>query len=127
MLSVCPPLQGVRTGSYGPHGMEVLQLAVSSCEADVPPGCPIRGPRLQGLKLLGDPNVPALKCVLGSGPGYVCVGSCTALVGLRDALRCMGPVHERTSMFVLARCSPQVQLCCGRHQLPHGALRPGHR
>lgn len=80
-LPVCPPLQGVRTGSYGPHGMEVLQLAVSSCEADVPPGCPIRGPRLQGLKLLGDPNVPALKCELGSTPGYVCGAFCTALVG----------------------------------------------
>ncbi|KAI7846062.1 hypothetical protein COHA_000428 [Chlorella ohadii] len=52
---------GVRTGSYGPHGLEVLQLAASSSEADAPPGCPIRGPRLQGLKLLGDPNVPALK------------------------------------------------------------------
>ncbi|PRW57384.1 F-box only 31-B-like [Chlorella sorokiniana] len=53
--------RGVRTGSYGPHGMEVLQLAVSSSQEDAPPGCPIQGPRLQGLKLLGDPNVPALK------------------------------------------------------------------
>lgn len=61
-LSLRPLQQGVRTGSYGPHGLEVLQLAVSSSEDDVPPGCPIRGPRLQGLKLLGDPNVPALRC-----------------------------------------------------------------
>jgi len=56
-----PSLQGMFSGSYGPHGLEVLQLTASSRAEDVPPGCPIDGPRLQGLKLIGDPNVPALR------------------------------------------------------------------
>lgn len=58
-------LQGLYTGSYGPHGQEVLQLTASAGEGDVPPLCPITGPRLQAFKLLGDPNVPALRWVMG--------------------------------------------------------------
>ncbi|KAI3438313.1 hypothetical protein D9Q98_000747 [Chlorella vulgaris] len=53
--------QGLWSGSYGPHGIEVLRLTASSASEEVPPLCPITGPRLQGLKLCGDPNVPALK------------------------------------------------------------------
>lgn len=56
-----PSLQGLYCGSYGPHGQEVLRLAASTAAANAPPNCPISGPRLQALKLLGDPNVPALK------------------------------------------------------------------
>ena len=54
-------LQGLYSGSYGPHGLEVLQLTAGSAQAEVPPLCPITGPRLAALKLLGDPNVPALR------------------------------------------------------------------
>jgi hypothetical protein len=53
--------QGIWTGSYGPHGLEILELRCSVTPADVPPGCPFTGQRLQALKLIGDPNVPALK------------------------------------------------------------------
>ncbi|KAL4452494.1 hypothetical protein ABPG75_008156 [Micractinium tetrahymenae] len=53
--------QGVYFGSYGPHGLEVLSLSASSAEEDLPPLCPVSGPRLQALKLVGDPNVPALR------------------------------------------------------------------
>lgn len=54
-------VQGLWTGSYGPHGMEVLDLRCRMTAEDVPPGCPFTGQRLQALKLSGDPNVPALK------------------------------------------------------------------
>lgn len=50
-----------RSTPRSPHGLEVLNLRASS-DADAPPLCPITGPRLQAQKLLGDPNVPALRC-----------------------------------------------------------------
>lgn len=54
-------VQGMYTACYGPHGMEVLLLRLGLPEDPPPPGCPIAGPRLEALKIAGDPNVPALK------------------------------------------------------------------
>lgn len=54
-------LQGLWTALYSVHGWEVLQTTVVGARSPPPPGCPISGPRLEGLKLVGDPNVPASK------------------------------------------------------------------
>ena len=60
-LAMLAPLQGLWAALYSVHGWEVLQVSVAADGASQPPppDCPISGPRLEGLKLLGDPNVPA--------------------------------------------------------------------
>lgn len=60
-LSLLSRLQGLWTGVYSAHGWEVLRVTVENSGAPAPPDCAIAGPRLEGLKLLGDPNVPASK------------------------------------------------------------------
>lgn len=61
-------LAGLYTAPYGPHGLEIIQLrpvlSADAAPAPWPPEkCPvgIEIPRLEGLKITGDPNVPAGK------------------------------------------------------------------
>lgn len=46
---------------YGPHGVEALQVEIVGPDSPGPPNCPIQDVRLQALKIIGDPNVPASK------------------------------------------------------------------
>lgn len=54
-------LQGVYCACYGPHGMEVLLLRMAGPGDSPPRRCTTSGVRLQGMKVVGDPNVPALE------------------------------------------------------------------
>lgn len=57
-----PVPSGLYVALYGPHGTEVLSIAVTSPEESAPPQCPVHGVfRIEGRKLIGDPNVPASK------------------------------------------------------------------
>lgn len=54
----CPP-PGTYTGVYGGHGIEILKVELLRAEDSGPLGCGLGGVRLHGLKVIGDPNVPA--------------------------------------------------------------------
>lgn len=51
-------LEGVWRSSYGPHGVEHLWVGMVG-NSERPHGCPVSSERLEGLKVTGDPNVPA--------------------------------------------------------------------
>mmetsp|Transcript_32242 Transcript_32242/g.42516 ORF Transcript_32242/g.42516 Transcript_32242/m.42516 type:complete len:401 (-) Transcript_32242:804-2006(-) len=64
VLEFCQNLQGLWTGLYASHGMEVLQISINTGRADSSVSCdvcpfPLSFPRLEGLKVIGDANVPA--------------------------------------------------------------------
>jgi hypothetical protein len=54
-------LYGFVSAPYGSHGLEILTLRLSGAgtPAYEHPECSIGHPRLEGLKVVGDPNVPA--------------------------------------------------------------------
>ncbi|KAK9811668.1 hypothetical protein WJX72_008021 [[Myrmecia] bisecta] len=57
-LAALKRLEGVSTAYYGSHGAEILQIRLIEA-GPAPAGCPIQGMRLEGRKVLGDPNVPS--------------------------------------------------------------------
>ncbi|MEW5297930.1 MAG: hypothetical protein WDW36_001107 [Sanguina aurantia] len=59
MPHVLHRLSGLWTAQYGGHGAEIIQASYSLDPAAAPVDCPIQGARFQGLKLIGDVNVPS--------------------------------------------------------------------
>lgn len=56
-------LNGLWTACYGSHGLEIILIEAKSPGEAAPPGSPIgaTAQRIEGLKVTGDPNVPASK------------------------------------------------------------------
>jgi hypothetical protein len=64
-----PGLPGLYSAPYGPHGYEIIHVTwhdgsaaadadAQSADDALPPGVSAHTPRLEGLKVTGDPNVP---------------------------------------------------------------------